>query len=383
MATSTAYAQGSEVGTAQPQTTVEASGGPFIRYAQEGSAIQYVSSNNSFGGEVTNPTVARPGYLRRYRATIAATGGVNGTVTVAKNADAPYNAVQNIMLKDTFGHTILNGGGFELLYLVPKYSGAFGLFANSDISNLPSFSGVSTGSAGTGNFSFSTVLPLEFAKGYGCVSIASSDLQPTIQWNLGTSANVYSTAPGTLPTLSVSVDADFYWLPNNNIAPPGLGTSRQWVQTQFQQSVTTGGNLPISAPRLGGYIDTVILIARDSTGARNDNVWTTSPGRLQLIVDGVQWLDKTINEILDDMAIAFPGTTRDSGVLVFTKKTSLSQVNLGLLDTGEQYLSTSPGTGLQIQMQPFGTFSNGPATITALLGTIVPAGELIQGLPEM
>ena len=54
-----------EAGRPQPQTTVESAGGPFIRHSQRGRAPQYVVSGTSFGGIVTQPLVARPGYLAK------------------------------------------------------------------------------------------------------------------------------------------------------------------------------------------------------------------------------------------------------------------------------------------------------------------------------
>ena len=76
----------------QPQTTGQQEGGPFIRYTEEGYALMYDQTAVAFGGAVTAPLVAAPGYARRFRVTINATGGVNGTTTVAAAADAPFSA---------------------------------------------------------------------------------------------------------------------------------------------------------------------------------------------------------------------------------------------------------------------------------------------------
>ena len=97
----------------------------------------------------------------------------------------------------------------------------------------------------------------------------------------------------------------------------------------------------------------------------------------------VPLIDSTMPEIYDDMYISFGGVTRPTGVIAFSRKTSLSQTSLGLLDTGEAYLSTNPGTLLEVNGAPWGTFSNGPATMSALVGQVVPTGSIIQGLPEV
>jgi len=387
MATSRASATvtGSEVGRPQPQTTVVApTGGDFLRYTQEARGPIY-SQVAQWGQVFSQPLVPKPGYARRYRLTITAVSSGN-TAAVATTTDAPFNVVSSILLKDPFGTPIISGTGYEILKLVPKYSGSFGLFGSADVTNLPSYQAPVTGTAGNaGSFSFSTVLPLEFAKTYGCLSVATADLQPSLTYNMSPPSAVYSTAPTNTPTLYVNLDLDYYMLPQGvDVTPPGLGSSRQWILNQFQQSVQSGQTATISAPQLGGYVDTVILIARDSTGARNDAVWTGSgAGRFQLIVDGVPWVDSTINEILDDFAVHYPGVTRDAGVLVFTRKNSLSQVNLGFMDTYESAISTTPGTGLQINMSPWPTFTNSPATIYVLFGMVIPAGQLIQGHVEI
>jgi hypothetical protein len=381
----TATVTGSEVGRPQPQTTVTApTGGDFLRYTQPARGPIY-SQIAQWGQVFSQPLVPKPGYARRYRLTITSSSSGN-TAAVATTPDAPFNLVSQLVFKDPFGTPVISGTGYEILYLMPKYSGAFGLFGSADLRNLPSYTAPVTGTGATaGSFSFSTVLPLEFAKTYGVLSVATADLQPSLVMNMAGESSVFSTAPTNTPSLQVQLDLDYYMLPQGvDITPPGLGSSRQWVLNQFQQVAFSGQSATISAPQLGGYVDTIILIARDSTGARNDSVWTgSSAGRFQLIVDGVPWVDSTINEILDDFAVQFPGVTRDPGVLVFTRKNSLAEPQLGLMDTYESAISTTPGTGLQINMSPWPSFTNSPATIFCLFGTIVPAGQLIQGHIEI
>jgi len=369
-----------EAGRAQPQTTVEPPGGPFIRHTQEGRRSLYNASGIQFGGLVTQPLPATPGYIRRFRVHISATGGVNGTTTVATTPDAPFNCVSLLQLKDPFGTTLFAGPGYEMLYLVPLFSGGYGLLSAADIRNMPSYVAPSVGTSGTGDFTFATALPLEMAMGYGVLSGANASLQSTINWQFATSSTVYSTAPGTLPTLNLAVDSDFYWLPQGvNVEPPGLGTSRQWVLQTASPPIGSNATAMVQFPRSGGYLDTIILIMRDSTGARID-AW---PQQLQLIVDGVTLIDSRIDEIYDDMYNTFAGVTRPTGVLAFSRKTSLNQVNLGLLDTGEKYLSTTPGTLLEVNGAPWGSITNAPATLSVIFGQIVPSGNLIQGLPEV
>src|ERR1700677_401720 len=178
-ATTGQVAPAQEAGRPQPQTTVEPPGGPFVRHSQPGRRSQYVLTAQAFGGLITQPLVAVPGYLSRFRLRVAATGG-SGTSTISTlSADAPWNAIGLVTFRSAFGTPLIVGPGYEMLFLVPKYSSQFGLFAESDPTNLTSFSGVVTGSTSAstiGNFTFATCLPLEFAKAYGLISMANASL---------------------------------------------------------------------------------------------------------------------------------------------------------------------------------------------------------------
>ena len=394
-ATSAQVAPAQEAGRPQPQTTIEAPGGPFIRHSQPGRRSQYVVTAQAFGALVTQPLVAVPGYISKYRLRVAATGGV-GTTTVAATADAPWSAISLVTLRDAFGTPLIVGPGYEMLYLVPKYSGQFGLGSAAvdpevlSTTGGGSFQNVVTGVSSSGNFSFATALPLEFAKAYGVISGANASLLPTLSLQLSAASAVYSVAPNTtVPALRIDLDADFYWLPEGTaIEPPGLGTTCQWVMQNANPTVPSASTTTVTLPRLGGFLHTIILVLRDSTGARVE-AWGT---RFRVYVDGVPLIDSRVDTFREDMAIQYqlPLTTaqdaaggQDVGVLAINRRTSLSQLALGLLDTGETFLSTNPGTLIQIECSPWGSISNAPGTLEAIIGQVVPAGSLLQGLPEL
>jgi hypothetical protein len=379
----TAPAPGAVSQTVQPQTTGQPPGGPFIRYSQPGSRQMY-NTAISFGGSVTQPLPSAPGYLRKLRFTVTASGGVNGTVTVAAAADAPYNIFSLVQFKDAYGNPLIVGDGYSILKLLPMYSGQFGLDGSADVANLPSFAAVSVGTTGTGDFTVSGALPAEFAKGIGVISMANSSLLPNVNLQVATSGSLYTTAPGTLPTMSLELDADFYWLPQGQpVVPISLGTTQQWVVQQATPGIGSGASARVGLPRLGGYITTLVLILRDSTGARID-AW---PARVQVYIDGIPIWDDPISKVYDDMFIQFGGTsgsyTRPTGVIAFTRKTSMSQKSLGLLDTGETLLSTNPGTLIEVNGSPWGAITNAPATLNVLVGMVVPVNQLTTGLPEV
>ena len=118
-ATATQLAPSQEAGRPQPQTTVEPSGGPFIRYSEPGSKMMYRNTGNDFGSMVTQPLVSAPGYLKGWRYRFVASGGANHpttTVAVTASVDAPFNVVSQVIVTDAFGTPLMAGPGFEMLY---------------------------------------------------------------------------------------------------------------------------------------------------------------------------------------------------------------------------------------------------------------------------
>lgn len=366
-----------EAGRPQPQTSIEPAGGPFIRHSQRGRAPQYVVSGTTLGGIVTQPLVARPGYFANFRVyqTVA---GTTGAVTMT--ADSAYALNSLVTLKDAFGTPLIVADGYTASFLIGLYGGGYGVNNGSNLmSNLPGYSAPSA----AGNFTIDYALPLEFAKGYGVLSGANASLLPTLQFNIAASSAIYASgATTTATTVSTTVDTDFYWLPEGAaVEPPGLGTTRQWIVQQLNPLIASGASARLQFPRLGGYLDTIIMTFRDSTGARV-NPWNAN-ARLQFYVDGVPLIDSTYSELQDDMWIQFGAVAQPTGVVAISRKTSLNQQSLGLLDTGEVFLSTNPGTLLEINQSPWGTIANSPGTMSACVGQIVPTGQLVQGLPEL
>ena len=372
-----------------PQTTVEPSGGPFIRHSEPGKGRIYDLTSLAFGALINQPLTALPGYATKFRIRLAASGGVNAiSTTVQGSADSPENVVSLITLWDALGTPIVSGPGFEVLRLIPMFSGGFGLQGSADTHSLPSFSALATSTTqatGTGNFTFATVIPLEFARGYGVLGMADGDVLPKLQIQLASSATVYITAPPTTPTMEVRLNADYYWLPQGqDIAPPGLGSTRQWFLQQGNPQPSASTTATVTIPRQGGWLDTLIFICRDTNNVRQD-AW---PSIFRFNLDGIGEISTNIDEIYDDMAIAFgvglasPFPARPTGVIALSRKTSLGQQVLGLLDTMEVALSTSPGTSMSLEGAPWGTGGTGPYTISAILGQVIPSAELIQGFQD-
>jgi hypothetical protein len=419
----TTATQGTVAGRPQPQTTAEPAGGPFIRHAPDGRRAMYVSATG-FSGFMAPPMVSSPGWNKGYRCLVAATGGTGAVTAAVAGADAPFSFFSLVQMKDAFGTQLLTGPGYEIANLVPLYSGQFGTDLMRSPVNSPQFIPVNLASgANGGNFQFGTYFPFEFAKGYGVISGANAALLPVLQINTSGSASattgsyLYLTAPGTIPTtFAETVDSDFYWLPNVPADPPGIGTTCQWIYQPCNPQINSSASQLVQLPRLGGYLTVLILELRNANGVRvgeGNTVQAGSgaatldsgtgwPSRPKIVVDGVPLVDSLFTTLQEDLAITmgigasngtpiasatspYVDTTpvfRPYGTMAISRKTSLAQRDFGLLDTGEIFLSTNPGTQLEIAGFPWGTVTTGPMTLNAIVGQIVPSGALVRGLPE-
>ncbi len=268
-----------------------------------------------------------------------------------------------------------------------------------DPQNSPVQTVYNTTTARTSTLTFSRYLAFEFAKAYGVISGANAALLPVLQMNTGSSASL-----GTFTTVSSAtetLDSDFYWLPSAPADPPGLGTTCQWILQPSNPTIASAANQLVQLPRMGGYLTMLAFELRGTTGLRQaDTAWPTRP---KIVVDGVPLIDTLFTTWQEDLAIstgigaaqtnvsfAAAGTqsgtvavAKPGGTIGMNRKTSLSQKDFGLLDTGEIFLNTNPGTQLELAGFPWGTQVTGPSTLNAIVGQVVPSGTLIQGLPEI
>jgi len=371
MAVSTLQTAQPALGTVSriPQTTAEPTTGnaPFARMSRQMQILGPVSAGLLFGALFTPPIKPAGGYIRFYPLYVTATGGT-GTVAVASQ-DAPYNTIQNVFLRDPFGQPIIQADGYSL-YLIDVYGGQSGMltFGNNP-TTLPSFSAVSA----AGNFTFRVHLPLELdSSGYCSLPAMNAASQPSIWVQLNPSSVVYSTPPTTVPTLQLQLDEEFWAAPVDNpqYAPPDVGSSAQWSVTKAPTGIASAQFQRLVLPRVGTYTHTLIMILRDSTGARIEAYPSTD---LSLWVDGVPHLYETLNERQDKMFALF-GVARPTGVVVYTFRNSV-QSAVSTADTYDLLLPTSPATLLEL-VGTWGTISNAPAQLYQITGELFPLGGI-------
>lgn len=356
----------------KPQTTAAPPQGattPWARMSRQGQIFGPQQSGQAFGTLWT--PVLRPvgGFLRDLIFQVTATGG-NYTAATA-TVDAPYDAIQNIYLRDPYGQPIYQISGYSL-FLQNLYGGQTGAlsFGNQPTSS-PSWSQFNTT---TGAFSFTLHLPIESdSSGYCSLPFQNASSQPQIQVALNPATTVYAAKTGaTDPTLNLQIDEPFWMTPVDNpqAAPADVGSSVQWSELRAQQSPSSGAFSRIQLAKLGTYLTTIVLVLRDSTGARVD-AWPTTD--LQLWFDGVPVLMETFAERQDKMWAQF-GVTRPTGVIAYTFKNSIQT----FVSTGDSYdlvCPSTPATLLELA-GTFGVITNQPATIQVILGELYPFGGI-------
>jgi hypothetical protein len=373
MAVSTLQVANPAMGTVSrmPQTTAapQTQNVPFPRLSRHGQILGPTITGQQLGGLWTPLLKPVGGYLRHIDFYLAATGG-NLTAATA-SPDAPYNVIQNMLLRDPFGQPIIQLSGYGL-YLANLYGGQTGsLGTGNNPATLPSFSAVS---ATTGAFSTRLRVPLELdSSGYCSLPDMNASSQPQVQVQLNPATTVYSATTGTTPpTMNLTLDEAFWMAPVDNpqAAPADVGSSSQWSQVRAAAGIGSAQYQRVQLPRVGTYIHTIVLELRDSTGARI-NQWPT--GDLTLWFDGVPVLQESLNERLDKMFTQF-GVTAPTGVIVYSFRDSI-QTFVSTGDTYDLLAPTTPATLLEVS-GTFGTISNAPATITATMGELFPLGGI-------
>ena len=303
---------------------------------------------------------------------VQATGGVNAGTTTA-TADAPYNVIQSVQLRDAFGTVVFQTDGYGL-FLVHLYSGQVGASGFQNPASDSWFVAIVTGAAGSGNFTFALYLPLEFDPdtGYCALPAMNAAAEMTLTIQLSAAATVYSAAPTTLPLIEVDVYQEYWAVPisDPNLTPPDDGSSHQWTQSQGNVGVASASNSRVQLPDVGTYLSTLILVFRDSTNARIDTPFSTD---IELWVDSIPVRIEHPKNLQSRMFRQF-GVTRPTGVQCYSFRDSVGfVVNV---DDMELLLPTTPGTLLEVFSGGWGTFGNSPATISTYTGKLYPVGNV-------
>lgn len=326
-----------------------------------------------------NSPIPAEGYIEAVEIDVNATGGVNGTKTVTASADAPWNAISSLIVSDARGtqlHTLDGYAG----YLVQRYLGS-SLFAVENDTN--SFTTVSTGASGTGDFNFILKIPIQYRPdGAGCLPNSNQSAAYKIATKFNTATNIYASAstgqPGTLPTLSGTVRllgriippaTDVYGRPQA-VTPP-LYKSYMVTESESVPGGTVSGQNTYYLARVGNPYKAIILVFRGSDGTRATAVSAGNyPSVLGLQVDTFVKINNLKVAALNKRVYEKTGLVVPAGVIVLPFDKDILQ---GLGIDYDDIMATLAGTSAKL----FWTSSASGGTVQVITADIVsPDGGL-------
>lgn len=409
---------------------------PFAR-----SSKWHIEQSNTQSGitlaansQVFNYPIASYGYLSALFITVQLSGSGSAT-TATYNEDAPYSLLSQVQVSDVNGVPIFQMSGFHA-YLAAKYGGyrlfgvdsmprgaPFDTTTNAPI-GAPLVNQLGGGPAAavgaspfvTGNFgawlqmptatSLNTkfVLPIFFefgVDGLGCLpnmdASARYNLQITVAGGAGVNGGNPSpylatgTAPGTLPTMAITVEALCRSQPpasdmfgnRNSSAPPSVGTVQYWT-SQTASGLSTGANT-IQLTRVGNLIRNHIFVFR-STGLANGtqnqraNAETTDmPSLFEFDWDTGQRFVAQTSTLRQLFMYGVSGYDVPNGVIALPN--TLDPDKIIISEYGDEWLGTVGATKFTIRFSPGGTGTGGSMTI--LTNDIVPASGQVYQAPQL
>lgn len=307
------------------------------------------------------------GYMRNIVLTLTFAGGAGGSAVLKE--DAPFSAIQEVVLTDVNGAPLVGPlSGYDL-YLINKYGGyAF----NPD----PKASGAYTALDANGNGQVVLRIPAEISARDALGALANQNAASTykLRVTIAGKADVFSTDPaGALPTVRVRAHLEAWTQPAGTdlrgmpqaTTPPANGTTQFW--SKFVKNLASGANT-IQLPRVGNLLRTLIFIFRTTTPARSS---TNFPDPVQFLLDS-----RILNNVSKDLLnhymterYGFAKTNLDTGVFVVDYTHDFDGHPGGELR--DLYLPTTQASRLEL----VGSFG-ADGTLTVLTNDVAPAGEI-------
>ena len=338
---------------------------PFVRAARE-HREQFHDQTHDVGASSINVgpiDVAPFGFARSILLRLEMAGGAAGLATVAAADDAPWNAIDNVMISDVNGRPIVGPFSGYDLYLAHKF-GAYRFDSNPV--NLPGYSAVDS----DGDFTIWLRIPLEITSRDGLGSLPNMTAASTykLSYTVSGSGTIYTTAPDTLGDLQVEAWLEAWTQPPavdprgvaNQQTPPAMGTTQFWSKTQFN---ITAGEQRIRLTRMGNLVRNLVAVFRNDASPSVRNT-SEIPADFRLEWDG-RILDNIARDVLRNQTREHFGYDPDTGVLVwdFTHDADGHAGN----EARHLYLPTTQATRLEL----VGTFG-GDGVLTVLTNDVAP-----------
>lgn len=337
------------------------------------TAATILTTSTVAGGGNINPG----NFLRGLRLVVrTSTNGV-GTVTApvqSNPSDFPFNIFQNLGL--------LNVDGSEILYnVISGYAWAqahrFGRPWLQDPTLAYDYSSASLAP------SFTIFLQPEVRQQLG--ALENTDTRSQYSWTqtLNSQGNIYSTAPGTLPTITVTPYVDMWAQPDstdleqvpNQQVPNGVNLQTKTRHQTFTLNNAGSDNLILSS-LTGNAIRFMLLIVRDSNLARQD--YLTSNIQWQLDQRNLStFAPDNIFQWSEDFYRNYGGVSRPQGVYPFPRFYSPGELY------GQGWLYTANSTALSWESNTLTGGVNLPGTIELLQEEVYATGPVDPSLIDL
>jgi len=273
--------------------------------------------------------------------------------TVAFNADAPFNLIQEIQLLDPQGVPFQIYSGYEL-FLINMLGGYTGQGNRVYSPYYAATSGVGAGLGGSASFFLRIPAELFPRDEVAALFNGSTAAQFRIRVVLAPSTDVYATPPTTLAPVRLRVNTHGYVIPQSSspagvpfsTEPPGGPVYQNWTKQTYQ--VTGAGQVIIPLTRKGFWLRKILFITRNAALARVNTLIT---GDIRLIVDNVDVFNGTYDlarEVTWDRNRVANGLV-DLPVGVFDQNWAFDMVGFSGGETRDQYVPTSPGSILEFR----------------------------------
>ncbi len=217
-------------------------------------------------------------YMRAILVTVASTA--NGGATGTAQADAPFNMLTNVAVKQPNGQTMYQVSSGYHAAMIQKYGYYRG---NSDPREDPNFS--VNGSAAT--FAFRIPFELDLRDALGALPNKDAAAPFSLELTLNTLTNVFGSGQGTSPTFIVEAWLEAYDQPPTSLngqpvqtTPPNMNTLQRWTEQNITMST---GQFDARVRKLGNYIRCLLPIMKNSSNARIvTNGWADP---MQIVLD--------------------------------------------------------------------------------------------------
>ena len=253
---------------------------PFVRAANK-CRVTGESKVVSIGTAVQNVSLVVPaigGWNRRVVLQVTCVTATN-VAAVAFAADAPFNALSQILFKDSAQKQLVLFTNGYYAYLMNNFGGYKTFRMDSSTRAYTAITG--TGATG-GSFTFFLILPQECSRD-GICSYPNMDASQrlTIDLTVNTTASIYTTPPTNPGTLTITPVVYYYSKPAATNAqgaaqettPPGVGSVQFWRTAQY---VLASGNNIVTVNLSGRYLRNIIAIFTDASDVRSDTVRPTT-----------------------------------------------------------------------------------------------------------